>query len=84
MNSILPIILKEHNLSYDRLTNLRLKPYYQLNASERMIIQEFRDPVPRPDNKTSLIKNINVNDIQKYFDGEYSTVKGFVAKAEDK
>ena len=83
MNSILPIKLKEHNLSYDQFTDLRLKPYYQLNDSERMIIQEFRDSVPRPDNKTTLIKNINANDIQKYLDGEYSSVKGFVAKAED-
>lgn len=83
MNSILPIKLKEHNLSYNQFRDLRLKPYYKLNDSERMIIQDFRDSVPRPDNKTTLIKNIHANDIQKYLDGEYITVKGFVAKAED-
>ncbi|MEK3980642.1 hypothetical protein MKY37_16570 [Psychrobacillus sp. FSL K6-2836] len=83
MNSILPIKLKEHKLSYNQFTDLRLKPSYELNESERMIIQEFRDSVPRPDNKTTLIKNIHVKDIQKYLDGEYRTVKGFLAKAED-
>lgn len=83
MNNILPIKLREHKLSYNQFTDLRLKPYYELNEGERMIIQEFRDSVPRPDNKTTLIKNIHVKDIQKYLDGENSTVKGFLAKAED-
>ncbi|WP_299091286.1 T7SS effector LXG polymorphic toxin [uncultured Metabacillus sp.] len=83
INSILPKKLKEHNLSYDEFTNLRLKPDYKLTASERSIMQDIRDSVPRPDKNTSLIKNFHEKDIQKYLDGDYTSVKGFVAKAED-
>ncbi|RIJ63575.1 hypothetical protein [Rummeliibacillus sp. POC4] len=83
VNSILPKKLKEHNLSYDDFTNLRLKPDYQLNETELKIIQDIRNSVVRPDSKTPLIKNIHANDIQKYLDGKYTTVRGFIAKAED-
>ena len=82
-NSILPMKLKEHNLSYDDFTNLRLKPDYQLNETERKIMQDIRDSVVRPDSKTTLIKNIPVNDLQNYLNGKYDTVKGFIAKADD-
>jgi hypothetical protein len=83
VNGILPKKLKEHNLSYDEFTNLRLKPDYTLNDSERLIMQDIRDSVPRPDKNTTLIKNFHERDIQKYLDGDYTSVKGFVAKAED-
>ncbi|MGG0658417.1 pre-toxin TG domain-containing protein [Rummeliibacillus pycnus] len=83
VNSILPKKLKEHSLSYDDFTNLRLKPDYQLNETEQKIMQDIRNSVVRPDVKTPLIKNIPANDIQKYLDGKYTTVRGFIAKAED-
>lgn len=84
VNSILPKKLKEHNLSYEEFTNLRLKPDYQYSKIEQKIMQDIRDSVVRPDTKTILIKNIHANDIQKYLDGSYEpTVRGFIAKAED-
>ena len=83
VNSILPMKLMEHNLSYDDFTALRLKPDYQLNEIEQKIMQDIRDSVVRPDGNTTLIKNIHANDIQKYLDGSYKSIRGFVAKADD-
>jgi predicted ribonuclease toxin of YeeF-YezG toxin-antitoxin module len=83
MNSILPKKLREHNLSYDDFTNLRLKPDYRLNDGERLIMKDIRDSVPRPNENTILIKGFQEKDIQKYLDGDYYSIKGFVSKAED-
>lgn len=83
VNNTLPKKLKEHNLNYDEFTNLRLKPDHKLNVSERQIIQDIRNSVPRPDKNTILIKNFPEKDIKKYLEGEYTSVKGFIAKAED-
>jgi hypothetical protein len=83
VNKILPNKLKEHNISFDEFTELKLKPDYLLNDNERKIMQDIRDSVSRPGKNTTLIKNLPEKDIQKYLDGDYTSIKGFVAKAVD-
>lgn len=83
VNTILPRKLKEYNLSFEQFTDLKLKPDYLLTESEREILQDIRDSVPRPDNNSTFIKNLPESDIQKYLNGEYTAIKGFVATAQD-
>jgi hypothetical protein len=83
VNHTLPIKLKEHNVSFAQFTELKLKPDYLLTDSERILMQDIRESVPRPDKNTTFIKNLPESDIQKYLNGEYNAIKGFVAIAQD-
>ena len=83
VNKILSEKLKEHGFNFKEFTALKVKPDYMLNDKEITIMQDILNSAPLPDKNTTFIKNLPVNDIQKYLNGDYTSIKGFVAKVED-
>lgn len=46
-------------------------------------LKRIRESVPMPDENTLMQKVIPARDIEKYLDGTYTKVGGYVTKAED-
>lgn len=77
------IVLKNNNLSFDDFTKLRLKDVSSLSENEIEVLKSVRKSFSMPDSTTTLQKVIPAGDINKYLDGTYTQVGGFVTKADD-
>lgn len=79
----LDIILKKQGISLDEFNELRLKDVSVLTKEERNILKRIRESIAMPDENTLIQKVITVSDMEKYLDGSYTQVGGFVTRAED-
>ena len=76
-------ILKNNNITIDDFTKLRLKDVSSLTDNEIALLKSIRESITMPDSTTTLQKVIPTGDIDKYLDGTYTQVGGFVTKADD-
>ncbi|TDQ29740.1 fibronectin type III domain-containing protein [Tenacibaculum caenipelagi] len=78
-------LASKHNLSVDDFKLLQQKRYdlSEMSAVEMSKIDAIRNEIPLPDGNTILQKVLPKKDIQKYLDGDYSAVGGFVTTAKD-
>ncbi|MCJ7967007.1 hypothetical protein MT487_08035 [Lachnospiraceae bacterium NSJ-171] len=79
----LPEILKQKRITLDEFNNLRLRDVADLTDSEKEILKFIRNSVPMPNENTLMQKVITVEDIEKYLNGTYTQVGGFVTRAID-
>ena len=79
----LPEILKQKRITLDEFNNLRLRDVAELTDSEKEILKFIRNSVPMPNENTLMQKVITVEDIEKYLNGTYTQVGGFVTRAID-
>jgi hypothetical protein len=82
-DSKLDSVLENINLTRAEFNELKLKPPSSLSDLEVEKLKSIRDSVPLITEDTILQKSIPKDDIEKYFDGTYSKIGGYVAKSED-
>ncbi len=76
-------ILKKEGLTLDEFNALRVRDVSTLTDAEIATLKAIRESVPMPDTDTLMQKVIPAGDIEKYMDGTYTQVGGFVTRAED-
>ena len=76
-------VLNQLGLTLDEFHVLRLKAVSTLSDAEKEILKTIRESTSVPDSNTLMQKVIPYVDIEKYMDGTYTQVGGFVTKAED-
>ena len=82
-NKNLAEALKQQGLTLDEFNRLRLTDVSLLSEEEIAMLKAIREKVPMPDVDTLMQKVIPASDIEKYLDGTYTQVGGFVTRAED-
>lgn len=82
-DSQLDCVLKNYDMTRTTFNELKLKSHDSLTNEEVEKLKSIRESVPPITNKTILQKTIPEKDIEKYLDGTYSEIGGYVAKAED-
>lgn len=78
-----PQVLQEHGITRQQFQELKLKPVDQLTPEEVQLLKAIRLSVDPITSDTLIQKVIPEKDIQNYLNGKYTTVGGYVAKAED-
>ncbi|WP_438423175.1 hypothetical protein [Aquimarina macrocephali] len=77
-------IVGKHGISVENFKKIYQKmKYHQLKQDDKAIISAIRNSIPIPDGNTILQKVISKSDIEKYLDGTYNTVGGFITAAKD-
>ena len=76
-------VLAKQGISLDEFNQLRLKDVATLTDAEKTTLKTIRESVPMPNKETLMQKFIPASDIEKYMDGTYTQVGGFVVGAED-
>ena len=76
-------ILKKEGLTVEEFNKLRIQDVSTLTDAEKVTLKAIRESVPMPDTDTLMQKVIPVSDIEKYMDGTYTQVGGYVTRAED-
>ena len=82
-NKNLGEVLKQQGLTLEEFNKLRLTDVSQLTNDEKALLKMIRESVPMPDSNTLMQKVIPASDVQKYLDGTYTQIGGFVTRAED-
>ena len=82
-NSKIDDVLKNVGMSSSEFKELKLKSHDELTDLEVEKLKTIREAVPPITRTTILQKTIPGQDIEKYLDGTYSEIGGYVAKAED-
>jgi uncharacterized protein YktA (UPF0223 family) len=75
--------LKKQGLTLEEFHKLRRTTIDQLTDSQTKSMKAIRDAVPPVTKDTLLQKTITASDIEKYLSGEYTEIRGYVAKVED-
>ncbi|PAD34197.1 hypothetical protein [Terribacillus saccharophilus] len=73
----------DYSLTYNDFQQLKLKPVAELTDEELKTIKAIRDAIPHPTSDTYLQKTIPISDVDKYLDGSYKEIGGYVAKLDD-
>ncbi|MBQ6696768.1 MAG: transglutaminase domain-containing protein [Lachnospiraceae bacterium] len=81
-DNISDILLKE-GLTLNEFNELRMQDVSTLSNAEKETLRAIRESIPMPDQNTLMQKVIPASDIEKYMDGTYTQVGGFVTRAED-
>jgi len=76
-------LASKQGLSIDDFKLLQQKRYDVMTPLEQANINTIRNSIPLPDGNTILQKAIPKTDIQKYLDGTYNQIGGFVTTAKD-
>ena len=76
-------VLKQQGLTLEEFNKLRLTDVSQLTNDEKALLKMIRESIPMPDSNTLMQKVIPASDVQKYLDGTYTQIGGFVTRAED-
>lgn len=76
-------ILENLGMTRAEFNELKLKPINSLTNTEVEKLKSVRDAVPPITKNTVIQKTIPGKDIEKYLNGSYAEVGGYVAKAED-
>lgn len=82
VNDIEELLVKE-GVSLDEFNKLRIQDVSTLTDAEKAVLKSVRESVPMPDADTLMQKVIPASDIEKYLDGTYTQVGGYVTRAED-
>lgn len=82
-NKNLGEVLKQQGLTLEEFNKLRLTDVSQLTNDEKALLKMIRERIPMPDSNTLMQKVIPASDVQKYLDGTYTQIGGFVTRAED-
>lgn len=82
-NKNLGEVLKQQGLTLEEFNKLRLTGVSQLTNDEKALLKMIRESIPMPDSNTLMQKVIPASDVQKYLDGTYTQIGGFVTRAED-
>ncbi|CAH0286654.1 Putative ribonuclease YwqJ [Peribacillus sp. Bi96] len=82
-NSKIDDVLKNVGMTTSEFKDLKLKSHDELTDLEVEKLKTIREAVPPIKRTTILQKTIPGQDIEKYLDGTYSEIGGYVAKAED-
>lgn len=75
--------LKQHGLSPDEFDALRLKDVSELKEHEITVLKAIRESIPAPTADTVLQKVIPATDVEKYLNGSYTKVGGFISRYGD-
>ena len=70
-------------MTLDEFNDLRLRDISTLSNEEKAMLKMIRESVPMPDTNTMMQKVIPASDIEKYLDGTYTQVGGYVTRLED-
>ena len=76
-------ILQVQGLTLEQFDSLRLRDVSTLTDEEKQLLKIVRESVPMPNKDTLLQKVIPASDIEKYMNGTYTQVGGYIARAED-
>ena len=76
-------ILENYQLTRSEFNELKLKPHDELSQSEVETLKAIRESVMPITKETIVQKTIPASDLEKYLNGTYSEIGGYVAKAED-
>ena len=76
-------ILAKQGITLDEFNSLRLRDVTTLNKNEKATLKAIRESIPMPDSNTEMQKAIPSSDIEKYLNGTYTQVGGYVARAAD-
>ncbi len=76
-------ILDKQGITLDEFNSLRLKDVATLSDNEKAKLKAIRESIPMPDSNTEMQKVIPAGDIQKYLNGTYDQVGGYIARADD-
>lgn len=82
-NKNLGEVLKQQGLTLEEFNKLRLTDVSQLTNDEKALLKMIRESIPMPDSNTLMQKVIPASDVQKYLDGTYTQIGGFMTRAED-
>ena len=70
-------------MTLDEFNDLRLRDISTLLNEEKAMLKMIRESVPMPDTNTMMQKVIPASDIEKYLEGTYTQVGGYVTRLED-
>ena len=76
-------ILKENNMTLDDFDRMKLTNQSELTHYEKHVMRQIRESIPMPDSNTLMQKAIPIGDVEKYMDGTYKQVGGYVSRAQD-
>ena len=76
-------IITENGLTVNKFNELRVKDTSLLTETEKLSRKSIRDSIAMPDNTTKMQKVIPNSDINKYLDGSYTQVGGYITKYDD-
>lgn len=76
-------VLDAYGMTLKEFHSLRLKDIAILTEFQKNTLKAVRESVPPLDADTLMQKVIPAGDIEKYMDGTYTQVKGFMCRAED-
>ena len=76
-------ILDKQGITLDEFNSLRLKDVATLSDNEKAKLKAIRESIPMPDSNTEMQKTIPFSDIEKYLNGSYTQVGGYVTRAAD-
>lgn len=78
-----PALIKKQGLTMDEFHRWVTEPVDSIPPHILAKIKTVRDAVPFPTRDTLLEKTIPAKDIQKYLDGTYKDIKGYITRAQD-
>jgi hypothetical protein len=76
-------LIKKEGLTLDDFKYMAQKNVNALTLAEKTQLENIRNVLSKPNANTLMQKVITKNDIQKYLNGEYNNVGGFVSRAVD-
>ncbi|MBN2750868.1 MAG: hypothetical protein JXR57_15365 [Bacteroidales bacterium] len=76
-------LLSKQGLTIDEFKVLQQKTFESMTAAEKVKINAIRNSIQTPNSETLLQKVIPKSDIDKYLDGTYKQVGGYVSTAKD-
>jgi hypothetical protein len=76
-------LIKKEGLSLDDFKYMMQKNVNALTEIEKSKLANIRNALSKPNANTVMQKVITKNDIQKYLNGDYNNVGGFVSRATD-
>ena len=76
-------ILEQNGITLNEFNSLRLQDAADLTDTQKNTLKSIRESVPMPDEDTLMQKVIPASDIEKYINGTYTQVGGYVTRAVD-
>ncbi|MGT2717639.1 hypothetical protein [Streptococcus oricebi] len=75
--------LQDQDMSVDEFNKLKVTHIDDMTDEQLKIMKQIRDSIPNPESDTLMQKVIPSSDLDKYLNGDYNQLGGYVAKYDD-